>query len=332
MAVVRYLTQKVVFFLVSLWAAMTLNFVLPRMLPGNPALAMFAKFQGQLNPEALRALKLEFGFSSQPLWLQYLNYLKNMLTLHWGLSYTYFPTPVLTVIEHSLPWTLGLVGITTLIAVVLGTVLGIYIAWRRNGILDTTLPVSTMFLQAMPYFWTGTILLFLFAFRYHWFPLGHAYSANVMPGWNTPFVMSVLRHSILPAITIFLGSASGWIIGMRNNMINTLGEDYVIFAEAKGVSNWRLMTRYAARNAILPQITSFALAMGLIVSGSILTEEVFSYPGIGFQLTNAVLAQDLPLIQSAFLIIAASVLLVNILVDFLYTRLDPRVGTRGGIK
>lgn len=326
----RYLTQKILFFFVTLWAAVTINFILPRMMPGNPALAMFAKFQGQLNPAALHALELEFGFSKQPLILQYLTYLKNLVTLHWGLSYTYYPTPVTTVIAHSLPWTLGLVGIATFIAVVIGTLLGIYIAWRRNGFLDSTLPVTTMFLQAMPYFWTGTMLLFIFAFVYHIFPLGHGYSSTVNPGLNGPFIGSVIRHAILPAITVFLGSVSGWIIGMRNNMINTLGEDYVVFAEAKGVSNWRLMTSYAARNAILPQVTSFALAMGLIVSGSILTEEVFSYPGIGFQLTNAVLSQDLPLIQSAFLIIAVAVLVVNLVVDILYSRLDPRVRTGGG--
>lgn len=326
----RYLTQKILFFFVTLWAAVTINFILPRMMPGNPALAMFAKFQGQLNPAALHALELEFGFSKQPLILQYFTYLKNLVTLHWGLSYTYYPTPVTTVIAHSLPWTMGLVGIATFIAVIIGTLLGIYIAWRRNGFLDSTLPVTTMFLQAMPYFWTGTMLLFIFAFVYHIFPLGHAYASTVNPGFNGPFIGSVIRHAMLPAITVFLGSVSGWIIGMRNNMINTLGEDYVVFAEAKGVSNWRLMTSYAARNAILPQVTSFALAMGLIVSGSILTEEVFSYPGIGFQLTNAVLSQDLPLIQSAFLIIAVAVLVVNLLVDILYSRLDPRVRTGGG--
>ncbi len=328
----RYLTQKLVFFVVCLWAALTINFILPRMLPGNPALAMFAKFQGQLNPNALHALELEFGFSHQPMYLQYLTYLKNMVTLHWGLSYTYYPTPVTTIIAHSLPWTIGLVGIATLIAVLVGTTLGIYIAWRRGGFLDGTLPVTTMFLQAMPYFWTGTILLFLFAFVWHWFPLGHAYSTTVTPGWNGAFVRSVLGHAILPGITIFLGSVSGWIVGMRNNMIFTLGEDYVVFAEAKGVSPWRLMTSYAARNALLPQVTSFALAMGLIVSGSILTEEVFSYPGIGFQLTNGVLSQDLPLIQSAFLIIAVAVLVVNLIVDVLYVRLDPRVRTGGGVQ
>ncbi|MCY0879614.1 MAG: ABC transporter permease [Firmicutes bacterium] len=328
----RYILNKVAFFVVALWAALTINFILPRLMPGNPAMAMFAKFGGQLNPQALHALELEFGFSKQPMILQYLTYLKNMAEFHWGLSYTYYPTPVKTVIFHSLPWTIGLVGISTLFAVLIGTGFGIYIAWRRGGFLDNTLPVTTMFLQAMPYFWTATILLYVFAFVLHWFPLGHAYATTVTPGWNLPFIMSVLYHSVLPAVTIFLGSVSGWIVGMRNNMINTLGEDYVVFAEAKGVSSWRLMTQYAARNAILPQVTSFALAMGLIVSGSILTEEVFSYPGIGFQLTNAVLSQDLPLIQAAFLIIAVSVLVVNLLVDILYSRLDPRVRTGGGVQ
>ncbi len=325
----RYVSQKLAFFVVSLWAAVTINFVLPRMIPGNPAMAMFAKFQGQLSPNALHALEIEFGFSKQPWIVQYFTYLKSLFTLHWGLSYTYYPTPVTTVVGHSLPWTIGMVGGATLVAVVVGTVLGIYIAWRRGGALDSGLPVVTMFLQAMPYFWTGTILLFVFGLVYHWFPLGHGYGSMVTPGFNQPFILSVLYHGALPALTVFLGSLSGWVIGMRNNMVYTLGEDYVVFAEAKGVSNWRVMSSYAARNAILPQVTSFALAMGLIVSGSILTEEVFSYPGIGFQLTNAVLSQDLPLIQASFLVIAVSVLVVNLAVDMLYSRLDPRV-RRGG--
>ncbi|MDP9729547.1 ABC transporter permease [Alicyclobacillus tolerans] len=325
----KYVLSRLSFFIVSVWAAVTINFVLPRMMPGNPADAMFAKFQNNLTPQAMTALKLEFGFSNQPLIVQYFDYLKGLITLHWGLSFTYYPTPTKTVIAHSLPWTIGLVGITTLISVFLGTGLGILIAWRRGGALDNTLPIVSLFFQAAPYMWTGLLLLYFLSFKLGWFPLAHGYALSVQPSWSISFILSVLKHAILPGITIFLGSFSGWLIGMRNNMILTLGEDYVVFAEAKGVRPSRLMLMYAARNAILPQITSFAIAIGNVVSGSILTEVVFSYPGIGAQLQAAVLQQDYPLIQAAFLMIALSVLLANLLVDLLYSRLDPRVRAGG---
>lgn len=326
----RYILNRLGFFLVSLWAAITINFVLPRMMPGNPAEAMFAKFQGQLQPAALKALELQFGFNNKPLLAQYWDYIKGLVTFHWGLSFTYYPTPVSTVIRNSLPWTIGLVGVATILSVFLGTALGIYISWRRGGWLDSVLPPVTMFLQAVPYFWMALMLLFLFGFKLSWFPMAHGFGMNMQPAFNGKVLSSILYHGLLPGITIFFGSFSGWLIGMRNNMIFTLGEDYVVFAEAKGVSPSRLMFQYAARNAILPQVTSFAIAIGNVVGGSILTEVVFSYPGIGMQLNTAVLNEDYPLIQSAFLLIALAVLIANLIVDLLYSRLDPRVRTSGG--
>ncbi|GEO28119.1 peptide ABC transporter permease [Alicyclobacillus acidoterrestris] len=325
----RYVVNRLIFFVVSVWAAVTINFILPRMMPGDPAQAMFAKFSNNLTPQAMHALELQFGFSNQPIFMQYVTYLKGLLTGNWGLSFTYYPTPTTTVIGQSLPWTLGLVGITTLISVFAGTGLGILIAWRRGKVLDTTLPIASLFVQAAPYMWTGLILLYVFGFKFGWFPIAHGYADDTPPSFTWAFFLSALRHGILPAITIFLGSFSGWLIGMRNNMILTLGEDYVTFAEAKGVRPMRLVMMYAARNAILPQITSFAIAIGNVVSGSILTEVVYSYPGIGAQLNAAVLQQDYPLIQGAFLVIALAVLLANLIVDLLYSRLDPRVRTGG---
>jgi peptide/nickel transport system permease protein len=191
------------------------------------------------------------------------------------------------------------------------------------------LPLLTMGIQSLPYFWVALLFLFVFGFKLNWFPMAHGYDAGLVPGFNWPFLSNMIYHSFLPGITILLGSLSGWLVGMRNNMINTLGEDYVVFAEAKGVNTTRLMFTYAARNAILPQLTSFAIAIGNVVSGSILTEQVFSYPGIGGQLTNGVLQEDFPLIQSSFLLIAVSVLVANLIVDLLYSRLDPRVRTGG---
>ena len=325
----RYFWNRFGFLLLSIWAAITLNFILPRMMPGNPAMIMFAKFQGKLQPSALKALELQFGFSNQPLIIQYFQYLGNLLTGHWGLSYTYYPTPVSTVIATSLPWTLGAVGVATLLSILIGTVVGIIIAWRRGGFLDRTIPIGTMFLQSIPYNWSAFMLLFIFGFTLNIMPMAHSYSNEVTPGLNIPFITSVLYHGVLPVVTIFSSGVSGWIVGMRNNMINTLGEDYVIFAEAKGVSKNRLMFMYTARNAILPQVTGLAIAMSSIVGGSILMETVFSYPGIGFQLNAAVSGEDYPLIQGIFLIFALSILIMNFIVDMIYVRLDPRVRTGG---
>lgn len=325
----RYVLNRLLFFVISVWAAITINFILPRMMPGDPADAMFAKYKNTLSPQALNALKIEFGFNNQPLINQYFSYLKGLFTGHWGLSFSYYPVKTTTVIGHSLPWTAALVGITTLISVFVGTALGIYIAWHRGKAADSVLPITTLIVQAAPFMFTGLLLLFVFAFKLSWFPITGAYSTDFKPGWNIHFFLSALKHALLPAITIFVGSLSGWVIGMRNNMILTLGEDYVVFAEAKGVKPRRLMMAYAARNAIIPQVTSFAIAIGTVVSGSILVEQVFSYPGIGLQLNNAVLQEDYPLIQGAFLCIALAVLVANLIVDLLYSRLDPRVRTGG---
>ncbi|MCI0182336.1 MAG: ABC transporter permease [Acidibacillus sp.] len=327
----KYFLHRVGFLFLSMFAAVTLNFLLPRMMPGNPATVLFAKFQGRMTPQALHALEAEFGFNHKPLIDQYFSYLGGLVTGHWGLSFNYYPTPVTSVIASSLPWTIGLVGISTIISVFMGTIIGIYIAWRRKGILDSVLPTSLMFFQAMPTFWVALMLLYIFGFLLSWFPMSHAYSNSIVPGMSGSYLLSILYHAVLPGFTIFIGSLSGWMIGMRNNMINTLGEDYIVFAEAKGISPARLMFSYTARNAILPQITSFAIALGNVVSGSILVEMVFSYPGIGYQLVNAVTGEDYPLIQGTFLIIALSVLIANFIVDLLLSRLDPRVRREGAV-
>jgi len=325
----RYVINRLGFLLLSIWAALTVNFILPRMMPGNPAEIMMAKFQGKMPPQALHALELQFGMTNQPAIIQYFDYLGSMLTGHFGLSYTYYPTPVSTIIGNSLPWTLGLLGVIWIISVTLGTFTGIWIAWRRGGKLDSTLPILTMFFQSIPSFWLGLVLLYFLGFVANIFPMDHGYSDSIPMGFNWPFIGSVIYHAILPGVVIFLGSLSGWIVGMRNNMINVLGEDYVVFAEAKGVSPRRLIFSYAARNALLPQVTSIAIALSTIIGGQILIEQVFSYPGIGFQLTSAVAGEDYPLIQGMFLIIAVTTLIINFVVDMIYGRLDPRVRRRG---
>ncbi|AEJ40003.1 binding-protein-dependent transport systems inner membrane component [Sulfobacillus acidophilus TPY] len=324
-----YFLRRLGFLVLSLWAAATINFILPRLMPGNPAILMIGRFKGQISPAALHALELQFGITHAPLWQQYLIYLNQLVHGQWGLSLTYYPVPVSKVIAQSLPWTVGLVGTATVLSVGLGVTLGVFTAWRRGGRWDTILPTLATFTAALPYFWLALLLLYGLGYEWHWFPLAHAYSTNLTPSFSLTFIFNVIRHALLPAITIVVSSIGGWLLGMRNNMIQTLGEDYVLFGEARGLSERRLMIHYAARNAILPSLTGFAMALGLVVGGALLTEVVFSYPGLGYQLLQAVQNEDYPLMQGLFLMIAFAVLVANFLVELVYAKLDPR--TRGGV-
>jgi peptide/nickel transport system permease protein len=322
----RHLLRRIGFYLVAFWASITLTFLIPRLAPGNPAQALMARFAGRLRPEELKALEIEFGVSThQSLWQQYIQYLGQLLHGNLGTSFSYFPTPVATVIGQQLPWTLVLAGVSVVISFTLGTLLGIVVAWRRGGLLDSILTPLFIFVSAIPYFWLALILLYVLAYKLNWFPTFGGYSIGLTPGWNIDFILSAAQHAILPAITIVITSAAGWLLGMRNAMITTLAEDYVLMAEAKGLSQGRVMMSYAARNAILPNVTGFAMAIGFVVAGQLLTEIVFSYPGIGFGLLQAIQNSDYPLISGVFLIIAFAVLGANFIVDMLYGVLDPRV-------
>ncbi|MDO5670130.1 MAG: ABC transporter permease [Corynebacterium sp.] len=322
-----YVLRRLGFYLIAFWASITLNFLLPRLMPGDPVSRMFAKVQGRMNPEQLDQMRKLFGLDDAPLWQQYIDYLKNLVSGQMGISISRFPTPVVEVIGSQLPWTL-LLGVTALlVAVVIGNGLGIVAAWRRGGWVDSVLPPVLILIGSFPYFWLAMGALFLFGVALKWFPLRHGFAAGSTPSWDPAFIADVAWHLTLPATTIVLVSIGGWMLGMRNAMITTSSEDYITMAEAKGLRPGRIMLRYAARNAILPQVTGLGLTIGFIVGGALLTEVVFAYPGIGYQLLNAVNALDYPLMQGIFLTITTAVLLANFLVDIAYVRLDPRVRT-----
>jgi peptide/nickel transport system permease protein len=215
--------------------------------------------------------------------------------------------------------------IVLVVAFSLGTLLGILASWRHGGKLDSLMTPLLMFISSFPYFWFAMLVLLVFSVQLGWFPWGHAYAYDLQPGWNLKFFGSVVTHLLLPACTIVIVSVGGWMLSMRNTMITTLDEDYVTMAEAKGLPQKRIMFRYAARNAMLPNFTSFGIALGFVISGALLTEVVFTYPGLGFLLFQAVTSQDYPLLQGLFLMITLAVLTANLLVDLLYVRLDPRV-------
>ena len=323
----RYLLKHLGLYALAAWASLTLNFLLPRMMPGDPASAMFGRFKGQLQPEALLALREAFGFTNEPVLTQYVKYVSHMLRGDLGVSVAYFPAKVTTVIGTGLMWTLFLTGFAVVISFVLGTLLGVYAAWRRGGYLDSILPPTLVLLGAFPYFWLAMIGLYFLGFVLDWFPLRHAYDDAIAPGMSLTFIGSVLEHLALPATVIVVATLGGWMLGMRNTMIGVLSEDYITMAQAKGLSQRRIMFSYAARNALLPNVTGFGMALGFVLSGSLLTEIVFSYPGQGYLLVQAVRNQDYPLMQGLFLTITLAVLGANWLVDILYVWLDPR--TRG---
>ncbi|MFJ1744794.1 ABC transporter permease [Streptomyces sp. NPDC088116] len=320
----KYVLQRLAFYALTAWAAITINFLIPRLMPGDPVQALISRFQGQLDSSAVNSLRALFGLDKQrSLWQQYTDYWSHLLQGDLGLSFTFFPTPVSEVISQSLPWTLALVGTATLISFLLGTGIGVYSGWRRGSWLDGLLPVTT-FISSIPYFWLGLIAISLFAVKWPLFPAAGGYDSALVPAFDVPFLSSALYHAVLPGVTIVLSAMAGWILGMRNMMVTVSSEDYVMVAQAKGLTERRVMFSYAARNAILPNISGFALSLGFIVGGTLLVEMVFSYPGIGFQLFQAVGAKDYPLMQGVFLIITLAVLAANLLADLIYLLLDPR--------
>jgi peptide/nickel transport system permease protein len=319
-----YGMRRLGFYAIAAWAALTLNFLLPRLMPGDPASTLFGRFEGRLAPEAMERLQILLGSGEGGLLRQYLDYLKGLLHGDLGLSVSHFPLPVSQVLMSALGWTLLLAGTAVVIAFVLGTLLGALAAWKRGGRLDNWLPTSFALISAFPYFWLAMLASYVFAFQLEWFPIRHAYGPHVQPGWSWAFVESVISHLFLPALTLVLASMAGWILTMRSSMIRVLGEDHITYARARGLTERRIFRHYAVRNALLPSLTSFGMALGFVVSGTLLTEMIFSYPGQGYLLIQAVQAQDYPLLQGLFLTITLSVLLANFMVDLLVAVLDPR--------
>ena len=325
----RHVLRRVLFYVCAVWVAITLDFFIPRLAPGDPVAALVGKMstKGYVTPEMQQTLSVMFGLNTHdPIWVQYFKYLGNLLHGNLGNSIQYFPTPVMQIIAQDIGWSVMLGGVAVVISFTLGCLLGIISAWKRGSVLDTVLSPAMNFLSAIPYFWLALLSLFLFSYLLNWFPLSGGYdSANIDPGWSLDFIGSVIQHAFLPALTLVISSLAGWMLTMRNSMITTLSEDYVLMARAKGLSEGRVMFWYAARNAVLPNITGFAIAIGAIVGGQLLTEMVFSYPGIGYALLQAVNEQDYAMVQSIFLIITLAVLGANFLADMLYAFLDPRV-------
>ena len=324
----KFILRRLAFYVLTFWIAVTLNFAVPRLLPGNPVDIILGKLQGDVSPGTYKALESALGFTNQNLIGQYFTYLWNLAHLNFGLSYSHFPASVSTILAQDLPWTLFLFGLSTIIAFTLGTTLGIVSAWRRGSFLDSTLPPIMLFLSSFPYFWVALLLLYFFGLRLGWFPTAHSYDGSSIH-LSLWFVGNVLYHAFLPAFTIVVSALGGWLLGMRNVMLTTIAEDYVVMGQAKGLSDKRVMLMYAARNAILPSITGFAMSLGFVLGGQVLVEYVFSYPGVGSDIVNAAGSEDFPLLQALLLFIVLAVLVANFIADIVYVRLDPRVRAEG---
>jgi len=318
----RYLAKRGGLFLITLWAALTVNFAIPRFMPGNEAAAVLATFRN-VNPAAVHALDLEFGVNvHQNIVQSYLQYFGNSLTGSFG--YTAQGVPVLHQIVSTVPWTLGLVGVTTVIAFVIGTVAGILSAWWRGGRLDALLPPMLFIVSTVPVFFIGLLLIYLFAIKLNWLPFSSNYDLGATPSFSLSFIWDVIKHALLPAFSLVVVTAGLWVYSMRNNMVTTISEDYVKMGRAKGLSSMRVMFDYAARNAILPNLTGFAMQLGYVLGGAIVIEYLFSYPGVGYLFYTATTDHDLPLMQGLFLFYTLAVLICVLLADLVTAAIDPR--------
>ena len=328
-----YLLRRIGVFLLIAWLAATLNFFLPRLTGQDPVrvkLLQQAQLGGHVQAgidEMVKEYDRRFGLD-RPLWAQYLTFLGNAARLDFNYSIANYPRTVNAMIAEALPWTVALLGTTTVISFALGTFLGALLGWPRAPRWMRWLMPPLWALHAIPFFLLGLILIYIFAFRFPVLPMFGGYSAGAFPGFTVPFILDLIRHAILPALSIVLVATGGWALSMRGMMVTTQGEDYVTFAEAKGLRSPTIFLRYCVRNALLPQATGLALALGQIVSGAVLVEVIFGYPGIGTVLFQAIRENDHFLIQGIVFTVIIALGFATLLLDALYPLLDPRISYR----
>ena len=326
----RWFLRRVVFYVFAGWVALTLNFLLPRLMPGNPAggvLARLSPSQIQANPGIIQTYEALLGGGNKSVWQDYTAYLHRLSHFNLGISTSNYPAPVSAVIGRTLPYSIVLVGIAFVLAFIIGTGIGMIAAWRRGGPVDSFVVPTLMGLGAFPAFFTALLGVYFFGLKLGWFPIQHAYDSGIVPGYNWTFISSAVRHAELPVLVIMAAFTGGWVLNMRTVMINTISEDYVAMAQAKGLKDRRVMTRYAGRNAILPPLNGFAAQFASAVGGLVFVEYVFSYPGAGLTLQQAALGNDYPLTQGLLLVFAFAVIAANFIMDMFNFVLDPRVRT-----
>ena len=326
----RYLARKVFIYLVTFWMAVTIDWAIPRLMPGDPIDRLLSRMQAQpSSAEALTGYYTKaFGFDV-PVWHQYLNFWAALFHGDLGRSVANFPTPVSELILTALPYTLALLVPAIVLSFWAGNKVGA-LAARRKTLDNTVLPAGYV-LTATPQMWLGIVLVWVFASTLAIFPVSGAYDLGLQPSWSLEFARSFLHHWVLPFAALFFVAFGGWAIGMRNMIIYELEADYANYLAALGAPN-KLVRKYAYRNALLPQVTGLALALGAVVAGAIVVEVVFSYPGLGSLTLTAIQNRDYFLIQGIFLFLIVGVLIANLIIDITYVFIDPRtrIGMQGG--
>jgi len=330
---IGYVIRRIGIFFLIVITAVTLNFLMPRLRETNPIqsrmnqlAAQGGVYENQIQ-ELIKIYNAKFGFD-QPLWRQYLTYWGDLLRMDLGVSVAYYPQTALEMIARSAPWTIGLLTVSTLIAFVLGTLLGALMAWPRTSGIATALSPLFMTLSAIPYYLVGMLFIYLIAMRWRLLPVGGAYSSGTTLSFSLQSLLDIGEHAILPAASIVLSSIGSWGLGMRAMMTTTLGEDYLHMAEAKGLKPATIFKDYALRNALLPQITSLAISLAMVMSGAVLVEVIFGYPGVGNLLFKAIAGNDYFVIQGIALFITLSIGVVLLALDLLYPLIDPRIRYR----
>jgi peptide/nickel transport system permease protein len=324
----RWFVRRFFFYVFAIWVALTINFLLPRLMPGSPLAGLLQHMdpaQLAANPGVLQTYQALLGGGDTSIWQDYITYLGRIVHFDFGISTSNYPTPVSEVIGRTLPYSIFLVGVAFALSFVLGIAIGMVAAWRRGGLVDNVVVPTFMAISAIPAFFTALLAVYFLGLKLQWFPIQHAYDTNLTPGFNWTFLSSVFRHAQLPILVVLAAFTGGWMLNMRTVMINTISEDYVAMAHAKGLPDRRVMTRYAARNAILPPLNGFAALFASAVGGLVFVEYVFSYPGVGLTLQQAVLGNDYALAQAILVTLSISVILANFVVDLLNLVLDPRL-------
>jgi len=328
---IQLVIRRLLFLILVVWAAATITFFIPRISDKNPVRERFAELArlGGFAPADLEkivaAYNTKFGLD-KPLLQQYFDYIFSIARFDLGVSFNKYPKTVMELIMESLPWTITLLLVTTVLSFVLGNLLGAVAAWPRSPQWLRTIATPFILLQGVPPVVMGVLLLFLVGFRLKLAPLGGAYSAGVIPDWSSPaFLWDVVHHQLLPALALLLGTVGGWVLSMRGMGVTIQGEDYVNFAEHKGLGGYTIFKDYYLRNALLPQVTGLALALGGLVTSGIVVESMFGLPGLGQVLNAAIISNDFLVIYGVVLFITIAVATLIVFVEFLYPVLDPRV-------
>ncbi len=329
-----YYSRRFGLYLITLWGSLSATFLFFRFLPGDPISGIIAQLQtrGQYSSidqsEAMvEHYRREFGLDGS-LWEQYTRYFQRMLLdFDFGPSVLSYPTPATDLIVRAIPWTLGLIGVATILGWVIGVLAGTLVAWKRDTRIAEWITNVCLVLSHIPAYFVALVLIIFLAYRFNLLPANGAYAATLSPSWSLDFVASVIKYGTLPVLATVIGAVANWLIGTRALVVSILGEDFLTYANAKGLSPRRILTSYVLRNAWLPQIAALGLAMGSVVSGNVLIERLFRYPGVGNLLVDSVVIKDVNTAMAVVAMLIFLVLTINLIIDLVLPLFDPRVKT-----